>query len=117
MRTSSSVSGDRAMPEPDEPAGRPVRAPAPGRSGDPAEVTLRLTQEHDRIAVGMNDIVVRRLFSAGLCLQAALGLMGGHPATGKIQEAIGELDLVIADFRNVLFDHRQPDSPPSWQPG
>jgi hypothetical protein len=65
----------------------------------------------------MNDIVVYRLFSAGLCLQTALGLMDGHPAAGKVQEAIGELDLAIADFRDVLFDHHQPGPPPGGRPG
>jgi hypothetical protein len=86
-------------------------------SGESAEVTLRLAQEHDRIAAGMNDIVVYRLFSAGLCLQSALALMNGHRAAGKVQQAIGELNLAIADFRDVLFDHRQPGSPPGGQLG
>jgi hypothetical protein len=54
----------------------------------------------------MNEVVVRRLFSAGLSLQTALALMDGHRAAGKVQEAIGELDLAIADFRSVLFGHR-----------
>jgi len=53
--------------------------------------------------------VVHRLFSAGLCLQTALELIGNHPGAAKIQEAVGELDLAIRDFRNVLFDHYQPD--------
>ena len=117
MRTSSSAPGDGAMLESGEPRARPVRGPVPGRSDDPAEVTLRLAQEHDRIAVGMNEIVVRRLFSAGLCLQTALGLMDGHRAAGKVQEAIGELDLAIAGLRDVLFDHHQPGPPPGGQPG
>ncbi len=77
--------------------------PPPGRAGDPAEVTLRLVQDHDRIAEGMNDIVVHRLFSAGLSLETALGLMGDHPGAAKVQDAIGELDLAIRDFRKVLF--------------
>ena len=123
MPTPSSVPSDGAIPDlgaiPDvcEPRVRPVRGPPPGRSGESAEVMLRLAQEHDRIAAGMNDIVVRRLFSAGLCLQTALGLMDGHPAAAKVQQAVGELDLAIADFRDVLFDHHQPGSPPSGQPG
>ena len=71
---------------------------------------LRLAQEHDRIA-GMNDIMVRRLFSAGLCLQTALGLMDGHPAAAKVELAVGELDLAIAGFRDVLFDHHRPGPP------
>ena len=117
MPISSSAPRDGAVPELDEPRVRPVRGPPPGRSGESAEVMLRLAQERDRIAVGMNDIVVYRLFSAGLCLQTALGLMDGHLAAGKVQEAIDELDVAIADFRTVLFDHHRPGSPPSGRLG
>ena len=74
-------------------------------SGDTAEVTLRLAQEHDRIAEGLTDVVVRRLFAAGLALEMALGLMGEHPGARKVQEAIDELDLAIRDVRDVVFDH------------
>jgi signal transduction histidine kinase len=69
-------------------------------------VTLRLVQDRDRIAAGMNDIVVHRLFSAGLSLDAALGLIGDHRAAAKVREAISQLDLAIRDSRNVLFDHQ-----------
>ena len=69
-------------------------------------MTLRLVQDHDRIAAGINGIVVHRLFSAGLSLETALGLMGDHHAAAKVREAIGELDLAIRDFRNVLFHHQ-----------
>ena len=69
------------------------------------EMALRLAQEHDRIAGGLNDVVVRRLFSAGLTLDMALGLMGDHCGAGKVREAAGELDLAIRDIRNVVFDH------------
>jgi hypothetical protein len=72
-------------------------------------MTLRLLEERDRIAEGMNNIVVRRLFSAALDLEAALGLMNEHHAAGKIQHAIDELDLAIRDLRNTLFDQRQHD--------
>ena len=77
----------------------------------------RLVQDRDRIAEGMNDLVVHRLFSAGLALETALGLMGGHPGAGKVQEAIGELDLAIRDVRNVVFDHHQPDPLPGRAAG
>ena len=77
---------------------------------------MRLAQDRDRIAIGMNDIVVHRLFSAGLSLQTALELVGNHPAAAKIQEAVGELDLAIRDFRNVLFDHYEPDPLPGGRP-
>ena len=106
MRTSPTLPCDAVLPELDEPRIRPTSDSPPGRAGDPAEVTLRLVQDHDRIAAGMNDIVVHRLFSAGLSLETALGLMGDHRAAAKVWEAIGELDLAIRDFRNVLFDHQ-----------
>jgi two-component system, NarL family, sensor histidine kinase DevS len=68
-------------------------------------------QDRDRIAGGMNRLVVHRLFSAGLALEMALGLTGDHPGAGKVQDAIGELDLALRDIRNVVFDLRQPDQP------
>ncbi len=100
-----------AMPELDEPSIRPTRDPPPGRAGDWADAMLLLVQDRDRIAGGMNDLVVHRLFAAGLALETALGLMGDHPGAGKVHEAIGELDLAIRDIRNVVFDHHQPDPP------
>jgi signal transduction histidine kinase len=93
------------------------RDPPPGRAGDWADAALLLVQDRDRIAEGMNDLVVHRLFAAGLALETALGLMGGHPAAGKVQEAIGELDLAIRDVRNVVFDHQQLDPRSGGQPG
>jgi len=112
MSTSSSVLlCYGAMPELGEASVRPTRDPPPGRAGDWADAMLLLTQDRDRIAGGMNDLVVHRLFAAGLTLEMALGLMGDHPGAGKVHEAIGELDLAIRDIRNVVFDHHQPDPP------
>jgi len=106
-----------AIPELDEASIRPTRDPPPGRAGDWPEAALLLMQDRDRIAAGMTDIVVHRLFAAGLALETALGLMGGHLGAGKVQEAIGELDLAIRDVRNVVFDHQQPDPLSGGRPG
>ncbi len=106
-----------AIPELDEASIRPTRDPPPERADAWAEADLLLAQDRDRIAAGMTDIVVRRLFAAGLSLETALGLMGGHPGAGKVQEAIGELDRAIRDVRNVVFDHHQPDPLRGEQPG
>ena len=117
MNISPSVPRDAVIPELDEPRTRPTSDSPPGRAGDPAEVSLHLVHNRDRIAGDMNDIVVQRLFSAGLALETALGLLGDHPGAEKVHEAIGELDLAIRDFRSVLFDRHQPDSPSAGQPG
>ena len=50
--------------------------------------------------------MVRRLFSAGLDLQAALNLIGDHRVAGKIERVLDELDLAIRDLRNTIFDRR-----------
>ncbi|HKI42631.1 MAG TPA: histidine kinase dimerization/phosphoacceptor domain-containing protein [Mycobacterium sp.] len=119
MRTSSSVllCYGAIAEEPDEASVRPTRDPQPGEAGDWAEKALLLVQDRDRIARGMNDLVVHRLFAAGLALETALGLMGSHPGTGKVREALGELDLAIRDVRNVVFDHHQPGPLSGGQPG
>ena len=100
-----------ALPELDEASIRPTRDPPPGRVGDWADAMLLLVQDRDRIAGGMNDLVVHRLFAAGLALEMALGLMGDHPGAGEVQDVVDELDLAIRDVRNVVFDHHQPDPP------
>ena len=105
-----------AIPERDEGSIRPTRDPPPGRAGEWAEALL-LVQDRDRIAAGMTDLVVRRLFAAGLALETALELMGGHPGARKVHRAIGELNLAIRDVRNVVFDHHQPDPLSGGQPG
>lgn len=105
MPTSLSVPADGAIREPVMPDVRPVRGPPAAMTCDGAAVTLHLVRDRDRIAQDMNDIVVHRLFSTGLALQSALGLLGDHPGAGKVHDAISELDLAIRDIRNVVFDH------------
>ena len=80
-------------------------------------MTLRLVQDRDPTAEGMHDIVVRRLFFAGLALEAVAGLIDDHRAAGKVQEAISELDLAVRDLRDMVFDHRRPDLPAAGRPG
>ena len=83
------------------PPGNP-QAPEDGSAASPATAILDLLEDHERIALGLNDVVVRRLFAAGLDLQAALGLMGDHPASGKICHAVDELDQAIRDIRDTI---------------
>jgi hypothetical protein len=60
-------------------------------------------EDHERIAHGLNDIVIRRIFAAGLDLQAALLLIGNHCAGSRIHDAVGQLDQAIIDIRDTVF--------------
>ena len=83
------------------PAVPPVR-PTPGLPPGSAQAP------EDGCATGLNDVVVRRLLTAGQDLQAALGLMGNHPASGKVRHAVDEMDQAIRDIRDIrdtIFDH------------
>ena len=61
--------------------------------------------------------MVRRLFAAGLDLQAVLGVMGDDPMRGRIGHAVNELDQAIRDIRDAIFDHlalrASPDTTPA----
>jgi hypothetical protein len=85
------------------------RAPAGNGAAVSAELTRYLTEDHDRIAESLNDVVVRRIFAAGLDLHAALGLIGEHRGAGKIYHAIDELDNAIRDIRDAVFAARTID--------
>jgi hypothetical protein len=102
-----------AVPVPAEglanaPPARGYRALGGNGAVSPAVAMLRMVEDHDRIARGLNDIVVRRLFAAGLDLHAALGILGDHRAADKISHAIGELDHAIRGIRDAIFDGDAP---------
>jgi len=97
------------MPEPRASQMRPTRGPPASSEwalagNGAAEEIQELTAERDRIAQRLGNVVVYRLFSAGLDLQAALGLIGDHPAADRIDRAIGQLDHAVRDLRDAIFD-------------
>jgi hypothetical protein len=94
-----------------QPASGPPPAPGDGHSTGPAGAIPELADGPERIARDRSDAVVRRLVTASLDLQAALGLMGDHPASGKICRAADELDQAIRDIRDTSVDHRAGDRP------
>ncbi len=114
MHRSSSLPSAGAtatLPAPNVPHALLTRGPPAGSGWEPtgtgaAEVIRHLADDRDRIAQGMNDVVVHRIFAAGLDLQAALGLIGDHRGASKIYHAIVELDQAIRDVRDTIFGLR-----------
>ncbi len=80
--------------------------PAASVAAGSAEATLRRAEDQDRIAQGLNGVVVRRLFAAGLDLEIALGLIDDDRASSEVCRAIDELDEAIKDIRDVVFGSR-----------
>lgn len=71
-----------------------------------AEQTLRaldMANERDRIARDLHDLVIQRVFGAGMRLTAMVPAM---PATtgDRLRDVVEELDNVIADIRTTIFD-------------
>jgi hypothetical protein len=64
----------------------------------------------------LNDLVVQRLFAAGLDLQAALALVSDPVVTDKIDRASGQLDRAILDLRDTIFDRDPPGGGPQLMP-
>jgi ATP-dependent 26S proteasome regulatory subunit len=87
--------------------------PASNGAVGSAEVARHLIEDRDRIAQDMNDVVVSRLFAAGLDLHAALGRIGNHSGATNIHHAIGELDQAIKDIRDVIFGPVRKPRPPT----
>lgn len=105
----------RVGPTPGLPPGSP-QAPDEDRPAGPAQAVPGDAEGRERITLGLNDVVVRRLLPAGQDLRAALGLMANHPASGKIRHAVDELDQAIRDIRDTIFDHPAGDRPPWTHP-
>lgn len=82
----------------------PIRQGADSRAAGSAAAALRVAEDHDRIALSLNDIVIRRLFAAGLDLQTVLGLISDDRVADLINHTIGELDQAIRDIQDAIFD-------------
>jgi hypothetical protein len=116
MHRSPSLPPMTARPAPDVPCelltrGHPAASGRAPEGSGTAEVTRYLTEDRDRIAQRMNDIVVRWIFAAGLDLQTALALIGDHSGASKVYHALDELDQAIRDIRDTIFDRNPPGSP------
>ncbi len=71
---------------------------------DEQERELRLLSERERIGRDLHDTVIQHLFSTGLLLQSACGLIGDTAAKARVEKAIEELDVTIRHIRTVIFD-------------
>jgi hypothetical protein len=122
-RIPGAFSAATTTPAPAVPRIQPTRGPPPGspqalEGGSAtglAEMIIAIAEYHERIALGLNDVVVHPLSTACLDLQAALELIGDHPASSKICHAVDELDQAIRNIRNIrdtILDRLASQPPP-----
>ena len=69
------------------------------------EVTVQ--QDRDRIAAGLQDEVIGRVFAAGLALQSAASRSTQPDVRQRIEAAAGDLDQVLRLLRDTVFDLEQ----------
>ncbi len=65
-------------------------------------------QDRERIATDLHDVVIQRLFAAGMRLQAAVPLVNGQ-ARERLASVVAELDTTIAEIRNTIFSIHHPE--------
>ncbi len=65
---------------------------------------LRVTNDRDRIARDLHDVVIQRLFAIGMRLDAVQRYTDQPAVQARIGETIDDLDGVIRDIRSTIFD-------------
>ena len=71
--------------------------------------TLEMVNERDRIARDLHDLVIQRVFGAGMRLSSLLPNLPDVVAQ-RLREIIAELDGVISDIRTTIFDLQAQES-------
>lgn len=68
---------------------------------------LAVLEDRDRIARDLHDVVIQRLFVAGLGLQG-LARTAEPPLAGKLERTVDELDRTVTEIRRSIFSLRSP---------
>lgn len=94
-----------------------ARRPTPGSASRTEAAASAMTPDHaddlfiiaerDRIAAQLQDTIIRRVFAAGLSLQSAAALTADREVRWRIEAAVSELDQVLCEIRNVVFQDAQ----------
>ncbi|HWG99168.1 MAG TPA: GAF domain-containing protein, partial [Pilimelia sp.] len=77
------------------------------RSQDEREL-LAVLSDRERIARDLHDVVIQRLFAAGMHLQSALRHAVRPEVIDRINGVVDDLDTTIRDIRGAIFELRSP---------
>jgi signal transduction histidine kinase len=88
-------------------AGQAALALERSRAQDEREM-LAVVGDRERIARDLHDVVIQRLFAAGMQLQGATRLSGQPDVQHRIDRVVNDLDTTIRDIRGAIFELRGP---------
>jgi signal transduction histidine kinase len=65
---------------------------------------LDVYEDRDRIARDLHDLVIQRVFAAGLALQSVLPRVRDAEVRRRVQGVVAQLDDTVRDIRTTIFD-------------
>jgi PAS domain S-box-containing protein len=68
-----------------------------------AEQDLRVFEDRERIARDLHDIVIQRLFAAGMAVQAVLSRTDDTTHAQRLTSVVDELDQSVREIRTAIF--------------
>ena len=69
---------------------------------------LAVLGDRERIARDLHDVVIQRLFAAGMYLQTTAQLAGNPKVRTRLDTVVDDLDTTIRDIRGAIFELRGP---------
>jgi signal transduction histidine kinase len=69
---------------------------------------LAVLGDRERIARDLHDVVIQRLFAAGMYLQTTAQLAGNPKVRTRLDTVVDDLDTTIRDVRGAIFELRGP---------
>ncbi|GGO99555.1 PAS domain-containing sensor histidine kinase [Wenjunlia tyrosinilytica] len=73
-----------------------------------ARADREVMAERDRIARDLHDMVIQRVFGAGLALQSITARITQPDTASRVHKVIGELDATIRELRGTITNLNQP---------
>ena len=73
------------------------------REAEAQQLALEMSNERDRIARDLHDLVIQRVFGVGMRLSSLLPVVP-EPTAERLRDVVAELDSVISDIRTTIFD-------------
>jgi len=64
---------------------------------------LSLSEDRDRIARDLHDLVIQRLYATGMSLESTMQMVDRPEVTTRITNAVDAMDLTIKDIRATIF--------------